>query len=215
MTSTHGKPRLVVGISGSSAPQLGIAMLRALAEAGTVETHLVISHGARRCIQLETGLSVGDVAAFADVVHNPADLAASISSGSFRTMGMAVVPCSARTLAAVATGNSDNLLTRAAAQASTTRLSNRICRPDRTRPWAPAAPTCCSTAHGPWISRRRTFHCAATSQPVTRTTSSDGSRIASPGGTCPRSPPREVEREKGHGLPEPTSMPPATFLRAC
>lgn len=114
MTTAHGKPRLVVGISGSSAPQLGIAMLRALAEAGTVETHLVISHGARRCIQLETDLKVGDVAALADVVHNPADLAASISSGSFRTMGMAVVPCSARTLAAVATGNSDNLLTRAA-----------------------------------------------------------------------------------------------------
>ncbi|MER6500908.1 UbiX family flavin prenyltransferase [Streptomyces sp. NPDC001455] len=114
MTSAHGKRRLVVGISGSSAPQLGIAMLRALAEAGTVETHLVISHGARRCIQLETDLSVGDVAALADVVHNPADLAASISSGSFQTVGMAVVPCSARTLAAVATGNSDNLLTRAA-----------------------------------------------------------------------------------------------------
>ncbi|MEU6580456.1 UbiX family flavin prenyltransferase [Nocardia sp. NPDC046763] len=108
------KPRLVVGISGSSAPQLGITLLRALAESRAVETHLVISHGARRCIRLETGSSVEEVAALADVVHHPADLAAAIASGSFRTLGMAVVPCSARTLAAVATGHGDNLLARAA-----------------------------------------------------------------------------------------------------
>ncbi|WP_433566642.1 UbiX family flavin prenyltransferase [Nocardia sp. CA-151230] len=86
----------------------------ALAESAMVETHIVISYGARRCIQLEIGSRVEDASALADVVHHPADLSASISSGSFQTLGMAVVPCSARTLAAMATGNSDNLLTRAA-----------------------------------------------------------------------------------------------------
>jgi polyprenyl P-hydroxybenzoate/phenylacrylic acid decarboxylase-like protein len=106
--------RLVVGISGSSAPQLGITLLEALREIETVETHLVLSPGAHRTIELETDLSVPDVHALADVVHGTSDLAASISSGSFLTMGMVVVPCSMRTLAAIATGNTSDLLTRAA-----------------------------------------------------------------------------------------------------
>ena len=107
-------PRLVVGMSGSSAPQLGIKLLRSLHELGTVETHLVMSEGARLTIKLETDEDADEVAGLADVVHDPRNLAASISSGSFQTLGMAVVPCSMRSLAAIATGNSTNLLGRAA-----------------------------------------------------------------------------------------------------
>ena len=106
--------RLVVGMSGSSAPQLGIKLLRCLRELGTVETHLVMSEGARLTIKLETDEDADEVAELADVVHDPHDLAAPISSGSFQTLGMAVVPCSMRSLAGIATGTSGNLLTRAA-----------------------------------------------------------------------------------------------------
>jgi polyprenyl P-hydroxybenzoate/phenylacrylic acid decarboxylase-like protein len=108
------RPRLVVGISGSSAPQIGITLLEALRALGTVETHVVLSPGAHRTIELEADRKVADVLALADVVHEGGDLAASISSGSFLTMGMAVAPCSMRTLAAIATGNTSDLLTRAA-----------------------------------------------------------------------------------------------------
>lgn len=106
--------RLIVGVSGSSAPQLGHRLLQVLVATDRVTTHLVISHGARRTIEVELDVSVADLESLADVVHDPDDLAAPISSGSFRTMGMAVVPCSMRTLAAIATGNSSDLLTRAA-----------------------------------------------------------------------------------------------------
>jgi polyprenyl P-hydroxybenzoate/phenylacrylic acid decarboxylase-like protein len=111
---TAERPRLVVGVSGSSAPQLGQALLRALRDLGTVETHLVVSRHARRTVELELGVGVEALAALADVVYEPDDVAAAISSGSFRTLGMAVAPCSMRTLAAIATGNSTDLLTRAA-----------------------------------------------------------------------------------------------------
>ena len=106
--------RLIVGMSGSSGPQLGIKLLRCLRELGTIETHLVMSVGARLTIKLETDEDVADVEALADVVHNSRDLAAPISSGSFRTLGMVVAPCSMRSLAAIATGNSGDLLVRAA-----------------------------------------------------------------------------------------------------
>jgi polyprenyl P-hydroxybenzoate/phenylacrylic acid decarboxylase-like protein len=106
--------RLIVGVSGASAPQLGLAVLRALRKVADVETHLVVSRGARRTIGAELGMSCQEFAAEADVSYAPEDLAAAISSGSFRTMGMVVVPCSMRTLAAIATGNSADLLTRAA-----------------------------------------------------------------------------------------------------
>jgi polyprenyl P-hydroxybenzoate/phenylacrylic acid decarboxylase-like protein len=108
------RPRLVVGVSGASAPQLALAVLRTLSEAATVETHLVVSTGARRTIELELDIGVAELERLADVVHRPDDLAAPISSGSFQTVGMVVVPCSVRTLAAIATGNTTDLLTRAA-----------------------------------------------------------------------------------------------------
>jgi polyprenyl P-hydroxybenzoate/phenylacrylic acid decarboxylase-like protein len=106
--------RLVVGIAGSSAPQYGIALLRTLQSLGSVETHLVLSKGAVRTIELEAGLDAAEVCALADVVHDPEDLGASISSGSFLTIGMVVAPCSMKTLAAIAHGYSDSLLSRAA-----------------------------------------------------------------------------------------------------
>ncbi len=109
-----GPRRLVVGMSGSSAPQLGIALLEALDGRADVETHLVISEGARRSLQLEAGMEADQVAKLADVAYDPRDLGAAISSGSFVTDGMVVIPCSMRSLAAIATGNSGDLLTRAA-----------------------------------------------------------------------------------------------------
>jgi polyprenyl P-hydroxybenzoate/phenylacrylic acid decarboxylase-like protein len=112
---SRGNNRLVVGMSGSSAPQLGVMFLRAVRRLGQrVETHLVLSAGARRSIELELRADPAEVEKLADVAYDPADLGAAISSGSFPVLGMVVIPCSMRTLAAVATGNSDSLLTRAA-----------------------------------------------------------------------------------------------------
>ncbi|HLI40660.1 MAG TPA: UbiX family flavin prenyltransferase [Streptosporangiaceae bacterium] len=109
-----GPRRLVVGMSGSSAPQIGIALLDVLRQHRDIETHLVISEGACRSIRLEAGTDPDRVRELADASYDPRDLAAPISSGSFITDGMVVVPCSMRTLAAIATGNSADLLTRAA-----------------------------------------------------------------------------------------------------
>lgn len=109
-----GKPRLVVGMSGSSAPQYAVTFLKAVRALDSVETHLVISEGARRTIELELKTDPADVEALAHAVHDPRDLGAAPSSGSFLTMGMVVIPCSMRTLAAIATGNTTDLLTRAA-----------------------------------------------------------------------------------------------------
>ncbi len=109
-----GPRRLVVGMSGSGAPQVGIALLDVLRHHQDIETHLVISEGARRSIQLEADIHPDRVRELADASYDPRDLAAPISSGSFCTEGMVVVPCSMRTLSAIATGNSADLLTRAA-----------------------------------------------------------------------------------------------------
>jgi 4-hydroxy-3-polyprenylbenzoate decarboxylase len=106
--------RLVVGISGASGVIYGIRMLEVLREVADIETHLVMSAAARQTIALETDWSHGDVEALADVVYKPGDIAAALSSGSFRTMGMVVIPCSMGTLSDIATSSSDNLLARAA-----------------------------------------------------------------------------------------------------
>ncbi len=108
------RPRLVVGMSGSSAPQLGVAFLRAARQLGAFETHFVLSPGARKSIELELRTDPAEVEKLADVVYDAADLGAAPSSGSFPTMGMVIIPCSMRTLGAIASGNSDNLVTRAA-----------------------------------------------------------------------------------------------------
>jgi polyprenyl P-hydroxybenzoate/phenylacrylic acid decarboxylase-like protein len=109
-----GAPRLVIGMAGSSAPHYGIGLLRTLRALDSVETHLVLSQGASRTIELEARVDPAEVCELADVVHDARDLAASISSGSFLTLGMVVAPCSMKTLAAIAHGYSDSLLSRAA-----------------------------------------------------------------------------------------------------
>jgi len=105
--------RIVVGIAGSSSPVYGIRTLEAMVAAG-VETHLVISEGARSTIALETPWTVEAVGRLAHTVYDVRDMAAAISSGSFRTDGMVVAPCSMRTLAAIAHSLSGDLLSRAA-----------------------------------------------------------------------------------------------------
>ncbi|WP_306590221.1 UbiX family flavin prenyltransferase [Geothrix sp. 21YS21S-4] len=106
--------RLIVGMSGASGAILGIELLKALQTFPGWESHLVISGGARRTIEHETGLTVKEVEALATRCHPLDDVGASIASGTFKTHGMVVVPCSMKTLAGVATGYSDNLLLRAA-----------------------------------------------------------------------------------------------------
>jgi polyprenyl P-hydroxybenzoate/phenylacrylic acid decarboxylase-like protein len=106
--------RLVVGMSGSSAPQLAIALLERLRLTDGVETHFVMSEGAKLSARLEAGVAPEKIEALADVSYSVRDLGAAISSGSFLTYGMIVIPCSMRTLAAIATGNSADLLSRAA-----------------------------------------------------------------------------------------------------
>jgi len=106
--------RIIIGVTGSSAPQLGLTVLQALREVPDLEVHLFVSAGAVRSIEAEMGVSPVVFEELADVVHAPQDMAAPISSGSFRTRGMVVVPCSMRSLAAIATGNTTDLVGRAA-----------------------------------------------------------------------------------------------------
>lgn len=106
--------RLIVGMTGATGAQIGIRLLEELREQPEVETHLVISRWARATIELETDWTARDVSRLADVTHGPDDQAASISSGSFRADGMVVVPCSAKTLAAIRAGYGSDLIARAA-----------------------------------------------------------------------------------------------------
>src|SRR6185312_2631061 len=106
-------PRLIVGISGASGVIYGARLLEALRPL-PVETHLVMTRTAEVTLAHETDLKVSDVRRLADVAYKIDDLAAAISSGSFRTMGMVVVPCSMRSLGEIAHGITSNLLTRAA-----------------------------------------------------------------------------------------------------
>ena len=108
------KKRVVIGMSGASGAILGIEALRIFRELGGYETHLIVSTGAKLTIALETGATRDEVRGLADVVHDNANLGAAVASGSFRTMGMLVVPCSMKTVAGIAHGFSDNLLLRAA-----------------------------------------------------------------------------------------------------
>lgn len=103
--------RLIVGVSGAQAPGLGLAVLRALQTVPGTESHLVVD---RATLDARQGLTGEDFAKLADVTYSPGDLGAAISSGSFRTAGMVIAPCSMRTVAAIATGNTADLVTRAA-----------------------------------------------------------------------------------------------------
>jgi len=106
--------RLIVGVSGSSGAIYGIRLLEALKEVAEIETHLVMSSAAKQTILLETDYQVKEVEALADERHRFTDIAATISSGSFKTLGMVVIPCSMKTLSGIALSFSDNLLLRAA-----------------------------------------------------------------------------------------------------
>ena len=106
-------PRLVVGISGASGVIHGVRVLDALRELG-VESHLVVTKAALLTLSQETDLTPDDLMSKADVTYKLADVGAAIASGSFRTMGMILAPCSVRTMSEIATGVTSTLLTRAA-----------------------------------------------------------------------------------------------------
>ena len=106
--------RIIVGISGASGVIYGIRLLDILRQVPGVETHLVVSSAGAQTIGLESDYSAAQVEALADVTYRFRDIAAAISSGSFRTSGMVVIPCSMKTLAGIAHSFSDNLLLRAA-----------------------------------------------------------------------------------------------------
>ncbi len=109
------KKRLVIGISGSSAPIYGIRLLEALGKKTEIETHLILSESAETTLQLEThDWTRARVEALVKHVHSPLNLAASISSGSFQTAGMVVIPCSMKTLGQIAHSTGGDLLARAA-----------------------------------------------------------------------------------------------------
>ncbi len=106
--------RLIVGISGASGAIYGVRLLQVLRDVADVETHLVMSRAARQTLSLETDFSLREVQALADVTHDARDIAASISSGSFQTLGMVILPCSIKTLSGIVHSYTDGLLTRAA-----------------------------------------------------------------------------------------------------
>ncbi|MAP32910.1 MAG: 3-octaprenyl-4-hydroxybenzoate carboxy-lyase [Rickettsiales bacterium] len=106
--------RLVIGVTGASGVIYAIRLLEVLQGVADVETHLVLSFAARQTIKYETRYTVDEVTQLADVRHPLKNIAASISSGSFKTMGMVVVPCSMKTLSGITHSYSDNLLLRAA-----------------------------------------------------------------------------------------------------
>lgn len=106
--------RLVVGITGATGALYAVRMLQALRGVDDVESHLVVSASGVLNIKHELGIGRQEVHALADHVHSVRDVGATLASGAFQTAGMVIVPCSMRTLAAVAHGLSDNLITRAA-----------------------------------------------------------------------------------------------------
>ena len=105
--------RLIVGLTGATGSILGIRLLEAL-KRSEIETHLIVSNWARRTLEHETSYTLKQVAALASVYHNPGNMGAEISSGSFLTDGMVVIPCSMRTLGNIANGTGESLIHRAA-----------------------------------------------------------------------------------------------------
>jgi 4-hydroxy-3-polyprenylbenzoate decarboxylase len=105
--------RLLVGISGASGSAYGIRLLETLRGHAAIETHLIISASGKRTLVEETDFSVKDVEALADVVYDNRDVGAAPASGSFKTMGMVVAPCSIKTVSALANGFTDTLIARA------------------------------------------------------------------------------------------------------
>lgn len=113
-TSAPPKQRLIIAITGATGSVYGVRLLQVLQANPDVETHLLISEAGVLNLHQELDMKRKDVEAFADVVHHVRDVGASIASGSFQSDGMVIAPCSMKTLASVAHGMSDNLITRAA-----------------------------------------------------------------------------------------------------
>ncbi len=108
------RPRIVIGISGATGAIYGIRLLELLRERHDLERHLILSRWAEETIRLETDYTVEQVKALADVVYAADDMGAAVSSGSFLTCGMVILPCSMKTLSAIANGYDHDLLARAA-----------------------------------------------------------------------------------------------------
>lgn len=114
MPGNNTRKRLIVGMSGASGLPYGIRLLEILHALGNYELHLVMSQTAKLNVSIEANRDIASIEALADEVHNIRDVAANISSGSFRTEGMIIAPCSMKTLSAIANSYADNLLARAA-----------------------------------------------------------------------------------------------------
>lgn len=108
------KKRIIIGVSGASGAPLALDCLKELKEHQEIETHLVVTGGGERTIAQELGMGISEFLSCADVVYDNRDIGAAIASGTYRTVGMMVVPCSMKTAAGIACGFSDNLLLRAA-----------------------------------------------------------------------------------------------------
>lgn len=113
MGESGRQKRLVIGVSGASGAALGLACLDGLRSTG-VESHLVFTHGAKLTVEQELGMTMDEFASHADVVYDNRNIGAAIASGTYKTLGMIVAPCSMKTLAGIACGYSENLLLRAA-----------------------------------------------------------------------------------------------------
>jgi len=105
--------KIIVGISGASGVEYGVRLLKMLKKAG-IETHLVVSRSGKTTLGLELSMNISEVYDLADHYYAPDDIGAAISSGSFKTMGMMIVPCSVKTMSEISTGVTSSLLTRAA-----------------------------------------------------------------------------------------------------
>jgi 4-hydroxy-3-polyprenylbenzoate decarboxylase len=114
MTDAKSKRRIVVAMTGATGAVYGVRILEELRRAGGIETHVVVSRAGLLSAASELGVGKRELEALGDVAHAEKDIGASTASGSFKTDGMIVAPCSMRTLAAIATGVTDNLVTRAA-----------------------------------------------------------------------------------------------------
>jgi 4-hydroxy-3-polyprenylbenzoate decarboxylase len=105
--------KIIVGVSGATGVVYCVRLLEVMKDLD-VETHLILSDGAKKTIEIETDLTIAEIEKFASVVHDIKDVGASVASGSFKTDGMVIVPCSIRTLSGVARSYNENLLIRAA-----------------------------------------------------------------------------------------------------
>ncbi|HDX1178859.1 TPA: UbiX family flavin prenyltransferase [Pasteurella multocida] len=110
----NDKKRLIIGLSGASGAIYAIRLLEVLKPLDHIETHLIISNAAKQTIAVETDYSIQAVKALADVNYDVRDIGAAISSGSYRTLGMIILPCSIKTLSGIAHSYTDDLITRAA-----------------------------------------------------------------------------------------------------